>query len=692
MKLKKGILILLAGLFLLVTAGALADPFSFAGKTVTLFEGESVKPELIWDQAQTGDGVMTYATGNARLASVDADGTVTAIQKGQTTLTATLKTDKRSWKAQISIRILRPVTRVTVSRKGLTVYDAGDEAVRDLLQEETEYPVLVIAAGKRLTLTTTCEPESASSKKIQYTVTDPAVAEVSGRELRGIRAGECDLVVASEQNPDVTETFHLLVTQPVTSLRIEAGNKKVAVGGTLQLTAEITPRDATMPGVTWSSRNSGTAIVDENGLVTGVKKGRTTIEAKAVDGSGKSASVMLTVEQQAQALSLRETEATVVAGRSVTLTPQILPSDTDDKTVRWYSSDESVATVERGRVTGVKAGSCEITCVSNSNPSLSGTVQLTVTQQVTRVQFDTLNGVTFPVRTSTQLAWTVFPEDATNKALKFTSSSQKVATVDQNGLVTGISRGTATITAAATDGSGRKATLRVNITQPVEGVSIQYGVYHVQIHRYLAVKALLQPSNANNNRMTWSTEDGSVAVVRGEKNVGTVHGLQAGTTTVTGVTEDGGFSASAEIRVADFNGAVMIEQLWVNDANQIRVVLRNMGDFAIDRVYFRVECYDAEGEPIICNADGVSDWFDGEYTMELYPGERSDHSAFVFHNAPIYERLGAILLRVTGWRDLEGYRRYISEEDDQPAEYWTFMSPLTMFNEGQESDFIRDEE
>ena len=64
----------------------------------------------------------------------------------------------------------------------------------------------------------------------------------------------------------------------------------------------------------------------------------------------------------------------------------------------------------------------------------------------------------------------------------------------------------------------------------------------------------------------------------------------------------------------------MVEGLTVDANNQIRITLRNMSDFTVNRVYFRVECYDRDGNPMVCNTDGESTFFDGSYQLPIDPG------------------------------------------------------------------------
>ena len=676
-----GILMAVVALCLMISPAALADTFAFAEKNVTMFEDETLMPELIREGAPEGEGELSFRAGNAKVASVDEDGTLTALQKGQTQITATLKGEKKTWKASMNLTVLRRVTNVTLSTKGLTIYEPEDPAIVDLIKEDPAWPVIVLAAGKSANLSATCTPASASSRRVLYSSTDEGILKVTDRTMRGIQAGECDLIIASQQNPEITETYHVLVTEPVTKMEITAKDKKVPAGETLSLRVKYTPANATMKQAEWKSRNPKVATVDENGVVTGVARGNVTIEAKAVDGSGRSASYNITVTQTAETLTMKTREVEVQTGRQVTLSAQVGPGNTDDKSLSWSSSDESIATVSKGIVKGVKAGECEITCVSNSNPNLFATARVTVIQRVTKIEFEPSSGISLPVKTRETLNWTVYPEDASVKDVKFTSSNPRVATVNENGTVTGVSRGNVTITAAATDGSGRKGSVRVTVTQPVEGVSIQYGVYHIQLNRVLSVKALIEPSNANNYEVEWSIADEDIASVHGKQNMGNVRGLSEGTTTVTGVTVDGGYSASAEIRVGDFNGAVQLEEVWVNN-NRIRMEMRNVSDFVIEAVYFRVECYDEEGNLMVSNLDGENTWFDGSYRGTLYPRDRTEQEGFNLDGAGYEQRLGTVVVRITGWLDSEGYTRRINDVNDQPMMYWTSNLPFSLQDSG----------
>ena len=470
------------------------------------------------------------------------------------------------------------------------------------------------------------------------------------------------------QNPDVTETFRVLVIQPVKKVTIESESKKVSAGSRLQLTAVCTPENASIKGVTWSSKQPNVATVDENGVVTGLKKGSVNITATAADGSRVVGSVTINVTQPVESVTFSKNEYQVIAGRTEQVRVTVLPATANDRSVTWTSSDESIATIRNGLISGKKAGSCTVYCTSNSNPEVSGSATVVISQLVTRVEnMNSPGEMNLLVGETVQTRWNVLPDDATNKALTFRSQQPKQASVDANGLVTALKKGTATIVAAAADASKKQGTVKVTVIQPVTGVEIAQRLHYVQVGGTSYAKAQVLPKDANNQRISgWYSDNEYIVSVRSNgTNTGALYGVNPGYATVTATTEDGGFVATTSVRVGYFNESVEIEDLDVNANNEIKITLRNVTqDITFSRIRFRVECYDLEGNALVCNTDGTSTSFEGEYTYQLAPYERTAPSAFRFQNMAIDQPLGSVVLTIQGWTDESGNR-------------WNLTQPLT---------------
>ena len=669
---------LLLSLVLILCLGAVlpaqaADTFAFSKGTLSMFEGETYETSLVC-QGSFKDGEVSYTSSRKNVATVSKDGKIKAVSKGDAVIKATLtRNGKFVRSTQIKVKVLRPVTKVTLNTTKLSVYKSDDPVVADLLAKETKRRVIVIPAGRSVTLSATCTPSDASNKRVIFSSSDEGVAHVAGTVLKAIQSGECTLVVKSAQNPSVQEKFQVLVIQPAKKIQITAKKNKVSAGSTLKLKAVVSPDDTTMKDVTWTSRNPAIATVDENGVVTGRKRGSVTIIATAADGSGVTGSIYLNVTQPVKSITFTQSSLEAIVGRKTQAKVTINPADATDRTVTWSSSDESIATVRAGLITGVKAGQCTIIVRSNSDPDVTAEIPVKVSQLVTKIEC-TNSEAELRLKTgeTTELKWKVSPKDATNKGLTFRSLAPKVATVDENGVVTAVGRGVATIVATAKDIGRKQCSIRVNVIQPVTGVEMVRQLYYVQLGWSTTVRAQVLPRNANNQRVQWSSVDERIATVRSNgTSSGSVYGASVGTTMITAFTEDGGYTATTEVRVGHFNDAVMVEEFYLDANDNIRLSLRNMSrDLTLGNIHFKIEVFDIAGNPLICSPDGTSSVFEGDYHYLLAPLSRTYRTGFRYREHTIDRQIGMMLLTVTSWRDADGYTWTIPASE-QVSSQWT---------------------
>ena len=156
--------------------------------------------------------------------------------------------------------------------------------------------------------------------------------------------------------------------------------------------------------------------------------------------------------------------ASVNVGETTILTATVSPDNATNKNVTWESSDESIATVDKnGVVTGVAAGVATITVTSVADNTKTATCTVTVTTvAVTGVSVDATASVN--VGETTTLTATVSPNNATNKNVTWESSDESIATVDENGVVTGVAAGVATITVTSVADNTKTATCTVTVS------------------------------------------------------------------------------------------------------------------------------------------------------------------------------------------------------------------------------------
>ena len=167
-------------------------------------------------------------------------------------------------------------------------------------------------------------------------------------------------------------------------------------------------------------------------------------------------------------VSLNKTSTSLEAGATETLSATVAPSTATDKTVTFTSSDAAIATVDnKGKVTAVKAGNADIT-VTTKDGSKTAKCALTVTAKQIPVTGVTLDKSTLSleVGATATLNATIAPSNASYKAVRFTSSDDTVATVDDNGLVTAVKAGTADITVESLMDGSKTAKCTLTVTEP----------------------------------------------------------------------------------------------------------------------------------------------------------------------------------------------------------------------------------
>ncbi len=652
---KRRILLLALCLLTALCFSALADGdiFAISNQETRLFEGDTLQLELTRSGLpETGEIVWTSSA--PKTVTVDENGLATAIGPGKARVTAVCNAEGKSFKASVTLQVQRKVTGITLKDQRLTILTKDDPLLSGILQSPTELPVLVIFRGTSAGLSFTVEPKDASDRHVDLTSSDESIVKVNGTTIQGLAVGECDLTVSSRLNPEVSVSWHVLVAEKVTGIKISAPAKSLGAGTTLQLTASVLPENATFRQVIWSSSNEQTASVDENGLVTGLARGSAGIRAQAVDGTGKAASFSLNITQLPEEVTLSESATTVAVGCRKTLKAAVLPSSTNNKKVTWSSSDESICTVNNmGTLTPVKAGSCTVTCTTQDNPGVQAVCAVTVTQPITKIIFDAKK-VPVKVGDVLQLNWTVEPADVTDPSLVFTSNNRNVATVDENGVVHPIKRGEATITAKAADGSRRTGSIVVQVIQPVTGVHMEYESVRVGVGERTTLKVALEPKDASNRNMTWTVADPEYATITGTTDKPVVRGVRWGSTTVHGITEDGSFETDCIIDVGNYNKALKITKVEVKD-NEVKLSIKNLSNMYITRLWGEIEVTDLFGGECPSTVDELS-LFTFRYSHPIEEGESTHHGRFRFVNylKPTVQ-IGSVRIIIKGYETDTGF-------------------------------------
>lgn len=195
---------------------------------------------------------------------------------------------------------------------------------------------------------------------------------------------------------------------------------------------------------TWEIGDDSIASVDANGVITGIKGGNTIVTLTSADGKF-SAKCPVTVNQPLKAIKMDDIALETNGHTSETVAYTLEPADTTEDDVILSVADESVAKLEGNKLVAVSDGTTKITATSGI---VKTSAKVTVTTKVEQIALSKTEGVLTVGNTHTIKA-TVFPEDATDKAVTWKSSDESIATVDAEGNVTAKDTGNATITATS---------------------------------------------------------------------------------------------------------------------------------------------------------------------------------------------------------------------------------------------------
>ena len=247
-----------------------------------------------------------------------------------------------------------------------------------------------------------------------------------------------------------------------------------------------------------------------------------------------------------KSVTLNKTSLEMIAGSAetgtATLMATVAPEYASDKTVFWLTSNEKVATVDdNGKVTAVGSGEAKITATAGGKYA-SCTVKVTVL--VAGITLDkTELDMTIDDEPVTLVA-KVIPEGATDKTVIWSSSNDRVATVDANGKVTAVGNGEATITAKAGD---KTATCTVKVTVFATGITLDKTNLTMEVvDAPVKLTAKVTPDGAIDGAVTWSSDKTDVATVDANGNVTAVGNGEA---KITAKASD--YSATCTVKVTN---------------------------------------------------------------------------------------------------------------------------------------------
>ena len=468
---------------------------SFENETMTMIVGDT--KTLVPVANKEG---LTYEWTSDKTAVVTVDaGLVTAVSAG--TAKVTVKVKDKDVSATITITV-NPVV-VSFTEKTMT-----------------------IAIDQSVTLTPTVVP--AQTMTYTWTTSDASVATVTNGVVKGIKVGTAT-VTASGKGGSASITINVVLPNP-TQVTITGASASAKVGATMQLGATILPAKASQ-AVTWKSSDTKLATVSASGLVTFVGVGKVTITATSVALDSQKASVTIDVgAPDPTKVAITGASTTAKVGDKMQLSATVLPA-TALQTVAWKSSDTTLATVTpAGLVTFLGMGSVTITATSTVLNTLKATVTIEVgAPDPASIAVTGTDGKDRVIIGETLQMLAVVSPELANQGVRWSTSDETIATIDENGLLNALKVGEITVIATSTvlETVSGQVTINVVLPEPV-GIEVKGDESVLQVAETVQLTTVIQPLHAS-QEVIYSSSDEAIATV---SESGLVTGVSAGTAAI----------------------------------------------------------------------------------------------------------------------------------------------------------------
>ena len=451
---------------------------------------------------------VTWRTGNSKVATVDANGTVTGKSSGKTWLYA--KTIN-GLEAKCLIEVLPEPTHVEIQSN-----------VKDLY------------TGKQYKFNAYVYPSSATQKVTWRTGNSKvATVDASGR-VTTKSVGNTWLYAITPNGKETRSLLRVKEELPV-DIKLNYTEKDITLGDSEVIKATVAPSNASQK-VTWRTGNSNVAIVDANGKVTTKSVGNTWLYAKTMNGL--EAKCMIRVRPRAAEIKLDETAKDITVGDSAVIKVRITPTNAIQKAT-WRTGNSNVATVDvNGKVTTKSVGNTWL--YAKTMNGLEAKCMIRVRPKAAEIKLDeTAKDIT--VGDSAVIKVRITPTNAIQKATWRTGNSN-VATVDANGKVTAKSVGNTWLYAKTDNGLEAKCMIRVR-PKAIE-IELDKATKDITVGDSAVIKAHITPTNAI-QKVTWRTGNPNKATVDAN---GKVTAKSVGNTWLYAKT-DNGLEAKCMIRV-----------------------------------------------------------------------------------------------------------------------------------------------
>lgn len=449
---------------------------------LTLDVGDTYTVNYTLQPADSTNPGLTWTSQSEQIATVSADGRITGVAPGTTTIFVKTKTGNVEY---IFVTVRQSVKGLSLNHDSIT-----------------------INKGETKTLEAVITPEGATNKNVTWKSSNEKVVKISATGKITGKSGGVAVVTCTTEDGELEANCIVTVIEIATTVTLNRSSYKLGVGKSVKLKATVKSKNATNKKVKWTSSNTKIAKVDSTGKVTGKKIGKCTITAKATDGSGAYARCTIKVVRQAIGVKLNKMYVKMYVGASYKLKATIKPRNVTTKSLSWSSSNSDVVLVGKtGKIMALSVGRATVTVKTKDNSNKKAQCVIDVIERVPVTGITATNSDVLMVKgTSQSVAFNISPANTTDK-VTYSSDNRSVATVNSEGMVRAKNVGIANIVARSSN--GKYATTTVTV--------VGLNKTSITLEQYSTDQLWLEDDTGLTVR--WSSEDSGIARVDSSGNI-----------------------------------------------------------------------------------------------------------------------------------------------------------------------------
>ena len=513
-----------------VRATAVQDENSYAECEVTVKKKEVLDISVTYEVARMNvgqtqqvtaeilpfdaeDTEIEWSTDNEKIATVTSKGVVKGVAEGSVRVIATSIAYPQV-SGFCTIQIL-PVTAISIALEPANV---------------------ILSVDEKQKVSVVFNPENTTEKTLTWSSIDESVARMVGDTIVAVGVGNTSIVATTKNGVTGMASVSVVETSiPVLSVTVSPKTLTLNVGQTQTLQAEVLPADATTPTLSWSSSDETVATVSPTtGEVYGKSDGTAVITVSSVNG--KTDQVEVTVKKAPiSAVSFSNTSVSVAQGKSVDLSDllSVEPAIAEIQSIEWSANDANAVVDNSGKLTnqleyGQKTVTVTAVVTDTYGTSKEATISVVLTGCSTKITSLSVENDKIVIEKSGSklLGYSVEPINACIASVEYVSNKPSVVEV-VNGSLSPKSIGETTVVLKVSDGYNvyeKEITVTVvNDIVPVESVSFEEGTtLEKMLNESFTLHAVVNPSDASDKSLVWSSSAETIATVDDEGNV-TLH-------------------------------------------------------------------------------------------------------------------------------------------------------------------------